>query len=327
MDYSNLIISVVLLFSISFIFNKYKINVEKDDKIDELNIVKKYLLNKQDFTIEQLSAIRKPIIWIHLDYTINSRKWESFGSRNSNELNQDYIYLTLRSIINKCSDNFHVVLIDDDSFKRLLDDWTVDLNMISNPHKEYVRTLALAKILYNYGGLLIEPSLVLFKSLKPIYDKVLETEKMCVAEFPNESSNAHVMNYMPSTKFIGCKKNCPNMHEFGKHLEVLVNLDYTNEINIEDLINKWLLSKIQSSEINYIDGKYLGIKDINGKAIGLDNLVGSNYIDLNLDCYCLYIPRNDLLKRINYKWFVYLSTAEVLESSTNIGKYLLLSNS
>ena len=58
-----------------------------------------------------------------------------FGSRSSEELNQDYLYLTLRSIIDKCSDYFHVILIDDDSFDTLLEDWNVDLKKVGNVTK------------------------------------------------------------------------------------------------------------------------------------------------------------------------------------------------
>ena len=137
MNYSNLVISILLLFAVGYVYNKFQINVERDDKVHELNIIKKYLLNTQDyFTIEQLSSINKPIIWIHIEYDRNLRKWESFGSRSSDELNQDYLYLTLRSIINRCSNDFHIILIDDDSFNKLLEDWNVDLRKVGNIQKE-----------------------------------------------------------------------------------------------------------------------------------------------------------------------------------------------
>ena len=56
MNYSNLVISILLLLAVGYVYNKFQINVEKDDKVHELNIIKKYLLNEQDyFTIEQLS--------------------------------------------------------------------------------------------------------------------------------------------------------------------------------------------------------------------------------------------------------------------------------
>ena len=54
--------------------------------------------------------------------------------------------------------------------------------------------------------------------------------------------------------------------------------------------------------------------------------MGSTYLDLNINAYGLYIPHKDLLKRTAYNWFVYLNTKEVLESNTNVGKYLLISN-
>ena len=47
-------------------------------------------------------------------------------------LNADYLYLTIRSIINKCGDDFHVALIDDNSFKMVLDNWTIDLNLLES---------------------------------------------------------------------------------------------------------------------------------------------------------------------------------------------------
>ena len=68
-------------------------------------------------------------------------------------MNQDYLYLTLKSIIDKCGEYFHVILIDDESFCKLLPDWKVDFVKISDPQKNYIRTLALMKVLYTYGGM------------------------------------------------------------------------------------------------------------------------------------------------------------------------------
>lgn len=327
MNYNNLIISILIMFAAGYIYDKFKINTERDDKRQELNIIKKYLLNTDDDSvIDQLSAIKKPIIWIHIDYKKNARNWESFGSRNSYELNQNYLYLTIRSIINKCSDYFHVVLIDDDSFGKIIPEWKVDLNKIAEPLKNTMRTLGIMKILYDYGGITMENSFILFKSLKPIYEKILKTQKMCVSEFPNTSIDSYKMFYMPNTKFIGCIQNCPKMYEFINHLEILVSNDYTNELNLDDLINKWLYMQVQNDYINYIDGKFMGTKQNNNKMIQLEDLMSASYLDLDMKTYGLYIPRDELLKRTAYNWFVSLTTTEVLESNTNIGKYLLLSN-
>lgn len=327
MNYNNLVISILILMAAGYVYNKFKINQNIDDNYQELSIIKKYLLNEQDeVTLNKISSTKKPTIWIHIDYDINSRKWESFGSRNNSNLNQDYLYLTLRSIINKCGNTFNIVLINDDSFKILLENYNIDLNLLSNPQKCYYRKLSLAKILYKYGGILMSPSFILFKSLNKIYKKVLDTKKICVIEFENKSSNSHTIKYMPNMNFIACIKNCPKIYDFINHLEILISKDYTSEIDFEDSINKWFFNYMKNNKINTIDGSIFGVKDNNNKLIGLDRLLGTSYIELNNNCYGIFIPKDDLLKRNCYNWFVYLNTNEVLNSNTNIAKYLLLSN-
>tara|TARA_B100001093_G_scaffold390697_1_gene377045 strand:+ start:1592 stop:2656 length:1065 start_codon:yes stop_codon:yes gene_type:complete len=327
MNYKSLVVSILLLFAIGFVYDKFKLSIDRNDKKEELDIIKKYLLNESDYyTIDQLSSINKPLLWIHLEYNKNSRMWESFGSRNSEELNQDYLYLTLRSIINKCGNYFHVVMIDDDSFSKLLENWKIDLRLLSNPQKGYFRKLAISKLLCKYGGISIEPSFILLKSLEKMYHKILRENRMVVGEFPNKSIDAHIMNFMPSTNLMGCMKNCKLMSEFSNHLENLYSNDYTENTNCDNLVNKWLLYKINNREIDYINGKFIGTKDKNNKKIDLDILVGNSSLELDDEVFGLYIPKEDLLKRTAYNWFVYLNTQEVLESDTNIGKYLLISN-
>jgi hypothetical protein len=47
------------------------------------------------------------------------------------------------------------------------------------------------------------------------------------------------------------------------------------------------------------------------------------FIDLSCDAVGVYVPEDEILKRKAYQWFPRLSTGQVLESSTNIGKLLL----
>lgn len=327
MGYSNLIASIILILISGYIYKKFQINVLRDEKLEELDLINKYLLNETDTSaINQIKNIKKPIIWIHIDYDRNLRKWDSFGSRASEELNQDYLYLTLRSIINKCSDYFHIILIDDSSFDKLIDDWNVDLSKIGGLQKENIRTLGLIKILYKYGGILMEPSHILFRSLKPIYEKILSSEKPSVGEFANESTDSNIRNFSPSLKFIGALKNCPTIHELGKHLEIIVNKDHTFSSKLEGQVSNWLYNKAEQNEINYIDGKFLGTRNSENKSIDLGSLLGSSYLEMDSNAYGLYIPRKDLLKRTAYNWFVYLNVQQVLTSNTNVGKYLLISN-
>ena len=56
----------------------------------------------------------------------------------------------------------------------------------------------------------------------------------------------------------------------------------------------------------------------------LEELLGTSRLDINEKAYCIYIPRNDILKRNSYSYYASLNNKEVLEANANISKYLLL---
>ena len=78
----------------------------------------------------------------------NSRLWSSFYSRTSHELNQPYLHLTIKSIIEKCGESFNICLIDDQSFEKIIPGWTINLDNLASPIKNHIRQLALARMLY-----------------------------------------------------------------------------------------------------------------------------------------------------------------------------------
>ena len=51
------------------------------------------------------------------------------------------LYLTIMNIINKCGDYFHIIIIDDESFCKLLENNCMDLNKVGDPIKANLRTL------------------------------------------------------------------------------------------------------------------------------------------------------------------------------------------
>ena len=69
---------------------------------------------------DTLGKSKKPILWIHVPYEYNSRNWLSFGSRSAFDLNQPYLYLTVKTIIKNCDESFKIVMIDDGSFEKLI---------------------------------------------------------------------------------------------------------------------------------------------------------------------------------------------------------------
>ena len=106
------VFAIGIVFVTSFLANKVKTNLNDDD---EDAMIKKYLLNESP-----LYGFNRPKIWIHTKYEVNARKWKSFYSRNSTDLNQPYIHLTIKTIINHCGDDFNICLIDDETFSKLI---------------------------------------------------------------------------------------------------------------------------------------------------------------------------------------------------------------
>ena len=77
-----------LIIIASYVGNNFKNQFAESS--DEYDMIKEYLLNDSP-----LYGSNKPKIWIHSKYDINARKWLSFQSRNTKNLNQPYLHLTL----------------------------------------------------------------------------------------------------------------------------------------------------------------------------------------------------------------------------------------
>jgi hypothetical protein len=133
-------------------------------ELDEYELIKTYLLNDSP-----LQGKYKPKLWIHSNVEVNARDWKTNMFRNSSTLAQPYLSLTIQSIINFCGDDFHVCLIDDNSFAKLIPTWDLDMTTVSEPMKTYIREIGMLKLLYFYGGLRVPDSFLCLRSLYPLY--------------------------------------------------------------------------------------------------------------------------------------------------------------
>jgi hypothetical protein len=318
-----------ILIGLSYYYKRLKLSDDTNTSAYYYRMVNKYLLNKNSLGISG-----KPYLWIHLhaDNTIipdvNSRNWISFKSRNTKEFNQPYQYLTIKSIIDKCSDDFNITLIDDESFKKIIPNWKVDLKLIANPIRTHIRELALANIINIYGGMRVPSSFICFKSLKPLYDANIRENKMFVGEFLNNTSSASYTsnNFLPSTKIMGSTAMNDQMKEYINFLEELNSNDFVAESDFLGKTNLWLNNAVNNDTINNIDGLYIGTKKSCSNAIIIDDLISSTYLDMDDKAFGLYIPWNELIERTAYQWFVRMSPEQILKSDTAIGKRLLVND-
>ena len=317
----NYIFMFMILTVAGLLYDRYKLKNEKDEQLEQYNMIQKFLLNDSS-----LARSDKPIIWIHLEFMKNSRLWSSFYSRTSYELNQPYLHLTIKSIIEKCGESFNICLIDDQSFEKIIPGWTINLDNLASPIKNHIRQLALARMLYYYGGFVLPASFVCFKNLSGLFTNALKENDAFVIETVPDNITTNQVDIFPSNKFIGCKKNSPIMKEYFQYLEQLNSSDFTSEVDFDGTTSKWLYEKSLQGGIHKVSGSLIGVKDKEGKAIILDNLMGENYLNLSEKCLGIYIPSEQILRRTKYEWFARMSFQQILTCNSIICKHILLSN-
>ena len=309
---------LIIMAGMSILYDKYKLHQQDEVIIDSYDVVRKYLLNDSGL------AKNKPIIWIHNTYDINARDWQSFYSRNSTELNQPYLMLVIKSIVDKNGADFNICLIDDDSFQKLIPEWAVDLSMVADPVRSKIRQLALSKLLFMYGGFLVPSSFICFQPLKSVYDEAIKGEKMFVGELVDRNSTSQYANFFANTKFMGCVKDCGTMQQYSSYLESLISTDYTSESDFLGAYGRWCNEKIINGKMNMLSAGLLGVKDSKNVVISLERLMNNSFVELSKSAIGIYIPADDILKRTLYQWFARLSVSQALASDTMIGKYLLV---
>lgn len=313
---NNVIVLLVVLFILYFFYNLYKAKLERDDVNFSYQQIKDFL--------NDTNRENKPILWIYLKYEKNARNWESFYSRNSFDLNQGYLYLTVRSIIEHCKKSFHICLIDDNVFSKLLDDgYLKNLNKKAVPNKDYLRISGMCELLYTYGGIMVPSSFICFTNLERLLEK---DDKMFVGEFANRA--VQKTYFAPSYQLMGCRQSNKMMKSLVKYVQKEMITDFTEEPKFIGKINIWLNLHVTQGEIRLVDGAEIGTKKKTGIPLNVEDLMSVNFPDL--DCrnrLGLYIPEDELLQRIQYGWFIRMSPRQVLESNIYVGKMLLLANS
>jgi len=319
-SFTNLFILFFILIVLGFLYKRFEDKRMREENGDNYEAIQQYLLDS-----DTLGKSKKPILWIHVPYEYNSRNWLSFGSRSSFELNQPYLYLTVRSIIKQCDKSFTICIIDDTSFKKLIPGWNINMTSISDPILANMRMLGMMKLLYIYGGLVCPISFVCLKNLNELYSKGTRGDKMFVCETVDRNITSTDIDFYPCLSFCGAHKECETVREICNFIQQTSSYDYTADVKFLGEFDKWCKQAIQTGKINLIDGLEIGTKTIHDKQIIVDDLMSNHYLTLYENAYGILIPADEILSRRKFEWFSRMSQKQVLESDTIIGNYLLLS--
>ena len=316
---ANYVILFIIIISLGILYQKY---LEKQSTIasfDDYGEIKKYLL--KDKTLDKS---KKPILWIHVPHEYNSRNWLSFGSRSSTELNQPYLYLTVKSIIKNCDKSFKIVLIDDGSFDKLIPNWNINMSLLADPMKDYVRQLAMAKLVYTYGGLNVPISFLCFTDLIGLYNKGINDDSMFVCENYNFNISSTNKLFCPNANFMGAKKENDTVKDFINLMERTISDDYTAQTKFLGEFDGWCNDKTTKGKMRLIPGTDVGTRTVDDEPVTVETLVSDDYIHFYGKMYGIWIPADQILKRRHYEWFSRMSPEQIFQGQFILAKYMVL---
>ena len=303
----------------SYVGNKFKNQfIDKD----EYDLVRQYLLNDSP-----LYGYNKPKIWIHSKYEYNSRVWKSFQSRSSTDLNQPYVHMTIKSIVDHCGDDFHVCLIDDETFSKLIPSWDIDLTTMAEPFRTRARQIGLSELVYYYGGMVLPNSFLCMKNLHDFYLDATANDKPFVCQAVNRTANITRQSekrlaFLPDLYIMGANKNDETLKSLIEHLKKEIQSPHFSAER--DLLGDdayWCLDAIAADKMNLVDGEVVGVKTQKGRPILVDDLMEEEYLDLGPSCVGIAIPGEDILLRTKFQWFAVMDTRTILDANFILSKY------
>lgn len=324
----NLIITIISLFILGVLYDKYKVKESKNDFKINNDLIRKYLIGEENYNNLNYSLNNgKPNLWIYIDYEKNSRKWLSFGSRTSYRLNKPYILSTIETIIRNSADDFNICLIDEKSFELLIPGWSIELNKLSEPLKGYITNLGLMKLLYYYGGMIVPRTFISFKPLFSLYDFNINNENDSFICYTQDNTITSTYNkFTPNINFMGALKESNVIKNIIQKMEILTSNDYTNERQFKGTIEQYINYLVERNQILCIEPEYIGCAKYNNynekDEILLEDLFSNIPIKLNENTYGIYLPEREISLRTKYNWFDYISFEEIVNSDYNIANYM-----
>jgi len=317
-------VAVGLIVVASYIGNRFKDTFTNTDQ-DEYELIRKYLLNDSP-----LYGYDKPKLWIHSKYEYNARKWKSFMSRSSTDLNQPYLHLTVKTLINHCGSDFNVCLIDDESFSRLIPGWDINVSRLAEPKRSQFRELGMAELVYIYGGFVVPNSFVCLRNLMPLYQLGIghENDMPFIAETVNRTADpVHQQRrsvFTADTDFFGAPKRCPVIKDYVDYLKKRnQNPHIFQEAEFKGESSYWCNVAIEKRKMNRISGTMIGVKSLKGRPILLEELMEEAPLDLSpVELFGIYIPADEILRRPKYEWFAVMPAEELLTTNLIVVKYL-----
>ena len=305
------------IFMIGIFMKEFRGFFEEQENKKALETLQDYF--NHEFSVSDIKKSSKPLLWVHIPFERNARHWLDFNTRNTNRLNQPYIFFCLKSIIDNCGEDFQIVFVDNSSFSRLLKEWNIEINDKPEPIKGRLTQLAMHKILHEYGGITLPHSFFCLRSLKTLFTDILSNHDV----FATKRASSNIVRddvFVNDDRIIGCNRGSNILSDIIKDMEKMLSTDYTHDFDLSGKSS----SLYDNPFIFSVNPALFGVVDESNEIIHSEDLIGhTKPIDFHSQCFGFTIDADFFLNKRKYEWFTRMSLEQVLESNTNIAKIII----
>lgn len=318
---SLILFGIVFLLIVQYALNQMTVKgvyqYSSDQDVDMNNMIEQHRFENYI----HLEKSTKKKVFIHLPFERNARSWLDFGARSSNDLNMDICLLCIYSVIKHLGGTMDIVLYDNHNVKDLIGDSNEeDLCNIENPSilsgvdlkqwEGYCR----AKILYKYGGVIIEP--YYYFTRKPD-DKVLFPDSLTISQEVNDGHNVSHQTFIPTTNhWMSAPKKDPDVQLYIKYLNYLCVHHYSADHKHFDKTFEKLYA------LPFIHPKKIGCANTHGDPVYVNDLLSKRDLELDSDLFCLFINVPHLKKYRKDGWFLKMNKDQIQQSNTYMGEFI-----
>ena len=312
----------IIFFIIIFILLYYAI---KNNYLKNANLVctssQDYDLSLYDFkNYKKLYNNKIPKIFIRYQPEKNARNWESFGSRTNPDYNLELANLCIKSVINVYSNNYDIIIYNDNDVNKLINDVDDVICNISDPSLltgidleqwvQYCKT----KILYLYGGVIMEP---MFYFLKNKDSNNLFKDTLTIANLNNSGLNVSNKLFTANSEYLMSSQSYDEkLLKYCNYLKELCINNYSIEKHYFNDESEFL------NNLHSYDKEILGIIDAHGSQIHTEDLLSNNNIELHDSALCVFIDINNLKKYTKYGWILKMNKDQILDCNMFISNIM-----
>ncbi len=259
----------------------------------------------------------RPLLWVFVYPTTNSRQWSDFMSRKSKAVNYPWINLCVSSIVNN-NPEFNIHIITPSRLSEYIPEIPINLEDIE--YDEPLRDMIKWSILTKYGGVWVSPRTICTESfidmmkLTEVYDMVFIGCDTDTALCLDDSTRV-------GTEIVAAAARSP----IAARIATEVSKYHTNKLATGyeyRQTEKYIISqeiKKNGSKILVGTGGQDGTRMVTGRRVEIDHLLSQNEVPFADNMRNVIIPE-ELVTRDNWGWFCRMSEKQILASDMCISR-------